>query len=312
MFRIQIDDILTHNKGFYYFYSMFSFKHSASKINDYASFVKFRHSIFALPFALTGYFLAIFHYNYPFEWKDVVFVIICMVLARNTAMGFNRYADANIDKINPRTASREIPSGIIKPNHALAFIIINMILFVGITWFINQLVFFLSPVALLIITGYSYTKRFTGLSHYILGLSLAIAPTAAFLVASAHFELLPVLLSGMVLFWTAGFDILYALQDESFDKKNKLFSMPVLLGRKKSLIVSAITHLLSAGFLLVFGIIYQGNWVFSLGAALFTALLIYQHCIVTPNNISRINLAFGTLNGIASIVFALFTILSML
>src|SRR6056297_802171 len=137
---------------------MFNFKNTVATIKDYASLVKFSHSIFALPFALTGYFLAIFHYNYSFEWKDVVFVIICMVLARNTAMGFNRYIDAHIDKINPRTASREIPSGIIKPNHALAFIIINMILFVGITWFINQLVFFLSPVALLIITGYSYTK----------------------------------------------------------------------------------------------------------------------------------------------------------
>ncbi|MGC9331779.1 MAG: UbiA-like polyprenyltransferase [Bacteroidales bacterium] len=291
---------------------MFNFKKLVSTIKYYASLVKFSHSIFAMPFALTGYFLAILHYNYEFEWKDIVLVIICMVLARNTAMGFNRYADAHIDKLNPRTASREIPSGKINPNHALAFIIINMIMFVGITWFINQLVFFLSPVALLIITGYSYTKRFTGLSHYILGLSLAIAPTAAFLVASAHFELLPVLLSGMVLFWTAGFDILYALQDESFDKINKLLSIPVLLGRKKSLIVSAITHLLSLGFLLIFGIVYQGNCVFWLGAALFTALLIYQHCIVTPRDISHINLAFGTLNGIASIVFALFTILSML
>ncbi|MEA3448860.1 MAG: UbiA-like polyprenyltransferase [Bacteroidota bacterium] len=291
---------------------MQNIKNTASTIKNYASLVRFSHSIFALPFALTGYFLAIFHYNYPFDWKDVVFVIICMVLARNTAMGFNRYVDAHIDKLNPRTASREIPSGIINPNHALAFIIINMFLFVGLTCFINQLVFFLSPVALLIITGYSYTKRFTGLSHYILGLSLSIAPTAAFLVASAHFELLPVLLSGMVLFWTAGFDILYALQDEKFDKKNTLFSIPVLVGRKNALIISSLTHLISIGFLISFGIIFQGNWVFWLGAALFTALLIYQHYIVTPNNISRINLAFGTLNGIASIVFAVFTILSML
>ncbi len=295
-----------------YFYTMVNLKNTATKIKDYASLVKFSHSIFALPFALTGYFLAVFHYNYPFEWKDVIFVIICMVLARNTAMGFNRYADARIDKANPRTASREIPSGVIKPANALFFIIINMVLFIGVTWFINKLVFFLSPFALLIITGYSYTKRFTGLSHFILGLSLAIAPTAAFLVASAHFALLPILLSGMVLFWTAGFDILYALQDEKFDKDNKLFSLPVLVGRKKALIISAITHFICFIFLVCFGIVFQGNWVFWLGASLFTALLVYQHCIVTPGDISRINLAFGTLNGIASIVFALFTILSML
>ncbi|MFW5805830.1 MAG: UbiA-like polyprenyltransferase [Bacteroidales bacterium] len=304
--------LILRNSGFYYFYTMFSIRHSISKIKDYASLVRFNHSIFALPFALTGYFLAILHYNYPFEWSDIVFVIICMVLARNTALGFNRYADAKIDKSNPRTASREIPAGRIKPVHALLFIIINMILFVFITWHINSLVFFLSPVALLIITGYSFTKRFTGLSHYVLGLALAIAPAASFLVVSARFAMLPVLLSGMVLFWTAGFDILYALQDEDFDRKNKLFSIPVLLGRKKSLLVSAITHLISIGFLVSFGIFLKGNFIFWLGAVLFTGLLIYQHLLVTPNDISKINLAFGTLNGIASIEFAVFTILSMI
>ncbi|MFO7790437.1 MAG: UbiA-like polyprenyltransferase [Bacteroidales bacterium] len=291
---------------------MTGIKQSASKIKAYASFVKFSHSIFALPFAITGYCMAILHYGYAFEWQDIVFVLICMVLARNTAMGFNRFTDATLDKANPRTLNREIPAGIIKPKQALWFVIVNMLLFIAVTWFINPLVFYLSPVALLIITGYSYTKRFTGLSHYVLGLSLAIAPTAAFLVVSAGFALLPVLLSGMVLFWTAGFDIIYALQDEDFDKKLKLFSIPAALGRKKSLIVSAFTHLISIGFLICLGINMQANGLFWTGGGLFTCLLIYQHAIVTPNNISRINLAFGTLNGIASMVFAVFTILSML
>ncbi|MFO7878478.1 MAG: UbiA-like polyprenyltransferase [Bacteroidota bacterium] len=284
---------------------------STSKVKKYASLVKFSHSIFALPFAITGYFMAIFEYNYPFRWQDLIFVILCMILARNAAMGFNRYADAAIDKENPRTARREIPAGIIQGRHALWFVIINAVMFVAVCWFINPLVFFLSPVALLVVLGYSYTKRFTSLSHFVLGLGLAIAPTGAFLVVSGEFQSLPVMLSGLVLLWTAGFDIIYALQDEVFDQKRKLFSIPAALGRKGALITSALTHLGSVVFVVLIGMMMEAGLIYWLGAALFTGLLTYQHIIVKPHDISRINLAFGTLNGIASMVYAVFTIISM-
>lgn len=284
---------------------------STSKVKKYASLVKFSHSIFALPFAITGYFMAIFEYNYPFRWQDLIFVILCMILARNAAMGFNRYADAAIDKENPRTARREIPAGIIQGRHALWFVIINAVMFVAVCWFINPLVFFLSPLALLVVLGYSYTKRFTSLSHFVLGLGLAIAPTGAFLVVSGEFQSLPVMLSGLVLLWTAGFDIIYALQDEVFDQKRKLFSIPAALGRKGALITSALTHLGSVVFVVLIGMMMEAGLIYWLGAALFTGLLTYQHIIVKPHDISRINLAFGTLNGIASMVYAVFTIISM-
>lgn len=282
-----------------------------SKIVNYASLVKFSHSIFALPFAITGFFMANMYYNYSFQWEQLVFVVLCMVLARNAAMGFNRWADAKIDARNPRTAQREIPAGVIKPKHALWFVIINTLAFFAVCWLINPLVLYLSPVAIIVILGYSYTKRFTSLSHFVLGLGLAIAPTAAFLVVSAEFKILPVLLSAMVLFWTAGFDIIYSLQDEGFDKDKDLFSIPSRVGRKNALIISAITHLFSILFLFLIGFYFINNLIYWIGAGIFSSLIVYQHLIVTPKDISKINLAFGTLNGIASIVYAIFCIWSL-
>lgn len=291
---------------------MIHLTHRTTKVKNYASLVKFGHSIFALPFAITGFFMAVLHYNYSFSWLELVLVILCMVLARNAAMGFNRWTDAKIDKENPRTEKREIPSGIISKNKALIFVIINATAFVITTWFINSLVFFLSPFALFVILTYSYTKRFTKYSHFVLGLGLAIAPTAAFLVVSSEFETLPILLSAMVLFWTAGFDIIYSLQDEEFDKKNNLHSIPSSVGRNKALLISAIVHLVSIIILVIIGILFLNNTLYWSGALIFSALLIYQHIIVKPKDISRVNLAFGTLNGIASIVFAIFCIMGML
>jgi 4-hydroxybenzoate polyprenyltransferase len=288
------------------------FQKLKSNIQHYGSLVKFSHSIFALPFAITGFFMAILFYEYSFVWYDLLFVILCMVLARNAAMGFNRWADAKIDAKNPRTAKREIPAGIINANKALAFVIINVLLFFALCFFINPLVFALSPIAIFVILVYSYTKRFTAFSHYILGLGLAIAPTAAFLVVSAKFETLPMLLSVLVLFWTAGFDIIYSLQDEEFDKKSKLHSIPALIGKKHALIISAISHAISIAILVIIGIFFLNQTLYWIGSSLFSVLLIYQHIIVTPSDISRVNLAFGTLNGIASIIFAIFTIWAMM
>lgn len=282
-----------------------------NSVAKYLSLVKFSHTIFALPFALIGFFLAVRYGHYEFKWKLFIMVILCMVFARNAAMGFNRYIDRNIDKLNPRTAIRDIPSGNINASNALTFVIINVILFITTTWFINILVFYLSPVSLMVVLGYSLTKRFTFLCHLILGLGLSLAPIGAYLSVSGKFDLVPVLFSFVVLFWTAGFDIIYALQDDNFDKENHLFSVPAWLGKKKALWISIFLHFLSALFIISVGIYTQLGLWYWLGSLVFIILLIYQHSIVKPDDLSRINLAFFTTNGIASLVYACFTILSL-
>jgi 4-hydroxybenzoate polyprenyltransferase len=198
---------------------------------NYLSLVKFSHTVFALPFAIVGYFTAVKMTGTEFEWQLFAKVILCMVFARNAAMAFNRYADRNFDKMNPRTFVREIPAGVISANAALFFVTINVVLFITTTWFINDLCFYLSPVAMLVILGYSLTKRFTALCHFVLGIGLSLAPIGAFLAVSGYFHIVPALFSLAILFWVGGFDIIYALQDDDFDKSQKLRSIPVILGR---------------------------------------------------------------------------------
>jgi 4-hydroxybenzoate polyprenyltransferase len=283
-----------------------------AKIGNYLSMVKFAHTIFALPFALLGFFIATIHEGGSLSWKLFLLVLICMFLARNAAMSFNRWADREFDKRNPRTASREIPSEIIKPSYALAFCIINALLFIVTTWFINPICFYLSPVALIVVLGYSLTKRFTSLSHFVLGLGLSLAPTGAYLAVCGHFGIEPILLSGAVLCWVTGFDIIYALQDDDFDKENKLRSVPVALGRKKALSVSLVLHILSAILLLIAGQVGQFNIIYWIGFLIFNILLFYQHTIVKADDLRRVNLAFFTMNGIASIIFASLAITDLL
>lgn len=278
-------------------------------IKKYFSLVKFSHTIFAMPFALIGFFLAVRPAtNYSFKWQVFVLVVVCMILARNAAMGFNRYLDRSIDKINPRTSSREVPAGKVTPLAALMFVFANSFLFITATWFINPMVFYLSPVALLVVLGYSYTKRFTSLCHFVLGIGLSLAPIGAYLAVSAEFALLPLLFSFAVLFWVSGFDIIYALQDIDFDKSQDLYSLPVLLGRKNALGLSKLLHALTATMLLSAG--WYGNFsiFYWIGFLLFATALIYQQSLVSVDDLSRINLAFFTTNGIASLVFAVFTI----
>jgi 4-hydroxybenzoate polyprenyltransferase len=280
-------------------------------ISKYLSLVKFAHTIFALPFALIGFFLAVKYSNYDFSWKTLLLVILCMVFARNAAMGFNRFIDRHIDKLNPRTDKREIPSGIVNPEAAFIFVMMNIILFITSAWLINRLVFYLSPVALIVVLGYSLTKRFTFLCHFVLGLGLSLAPIGAYLSVTGKFDIAPVIFSFIVLFWTAGFDIIYALQDDDFDKQQKLFSIPAWLGKPKAMMVSSIVHLLSAILIIFVGIFAQFNFCYWIGSIIFIALLIYQHSIIKPTDLSRVNLAFFTTNGIASVVFACFTILCL-
>jgi 4-hydroxybenzoate polyprenyltransferase len=279
-----------------------------NKFKSYLSLIKFSHTIFAMPFALIGYFLGLLIFNFQFSIFNFSLVILCMVFARSAAMAFNRYLDRKFDAKNPRTAIREIPSGIITPKNALIFTIISCALFIVASFFINKLCFYLSPVALAVVLGYSYTKRFTPLCHLILGLGLSLAPIGAYIAVTGHFSLLPVIFSLIVLFWVSGFDIIYALQDEQFDKENKLYSMPAWLGKEKALRISEFLHLLSSTAVIIAGWYGKFGWLYWTGTAIFIGMLIYQHSIVKPANLRRVNVAFMTANGIASVVFAIFVI----
>jgi 4-hydroxybenzoate polyprenyltransferase len=281
------------------------------KFQSYLSLVKFSHTIFAMPFAIIGYFLALYLTEASFSWFLFGKIILCMVFARNAAMGFNRYADRHIDAKNPRTAKRDIPAGNIRERAALAFVSVNALLFVTTTWFINPLTFYLSPIALLVILGYSITKKFTALCHLILGLGLSLAPIGAYLSVTGQFAIVPVLFSFVVLFWVSGFDIIYALQDEAFDKEEKLHSIPALLGKKRALQLSSVLHFLSAILVFAIGLYLSTHMLYWFGATLFAGLLIYQHSLITPVDLSRVNLAFFSTNGIASIAYAMITVLSL-
>ena len=279
-----------------------------ANVNNYLSLVKFAHTIFALPFALIAYFIATRADGYNFSWNSLLLVMVCMLFARNAAMSFNRYADREFDSQNPRTSAREIPAKLIKPRSALTFTIINSSLFVAATWFINPLCFWLSPIALSVILGYSFAKRFTAFSHFILGLGLSLAPAGAYLAVAGEFSLLSVMLSLAVLFWVAGFDIIYSLQDDEFDREQQLHSMPAAVGRKWALALSAFLHALVACLLLWVGLAGNFGLIFWAGYGIFVMLLFYQHLLVKPFDLSRVNIAFFTLNGIASLLFAVFTI----
>jgi 4-hydroxybenzoate polyprenyltransferase len=250
-------------------------------------------------------------YSLYFLPKDFILVILCMITARSAAMAFNRYLDRGFDAKNPRTAIREIPAGVISAKNALTFTVICCLLFMICCFFINKMVLYLSPIALFVILFYSYTKRFTALCHLVLGLGLSLAPIGAYLAVTAEFHLLPILFSLIVLFWVSGFDIIYALQDEVFDKENKLHSIPSMLGKAKALNVSRMLHLIAASIVVYIGFYFNFHFFFKIGAIVFIGMLIYQHSIVKPNDLSRVNIAFMTANGIASIVFAAFVILDL-
>lgn len=279
---------------------------------DYLSLIKFSHTVFAMPFALAGYFLGAASPGYGFTLKTFLLVLACMVFARSAAMAFNRYADLRFDRLNPRTAGREIPSGKISQSHALTFVIISAILFIITTALLNRLTLILSPVALIIILGYSYTKRFTPLCHLVLGLGLSLAPIGAYIAVTGAFALLPVIYSFIVLTWVSGFDIIYALQDDQFDREAGLYSIPAVLSRQKALAVSVALHAGSVLLVAAAGIVGHSGLLYWIGAMIFVVMLIYQHLIVKPDDLSRVNMAFGTTNGIAGVIFGLAVVLDLL
>ncbi len=282
------------------------------RLKNYLSLIKFSHTVFALPFAFIGFTLAIRHVT--LEWHllvNLLLMLLCMVFARSAAMSFNRYLDRHFDALNPRTAKREIPAGIVKPGQALNYTIVNSVLFVVTTFFINPLCFYLSFVALFVILFYSYTKRFTALCHLVLGVGLALSPIGAYLSVTGQFNIIPLLFSFAVLTWVSGFDIIYALQDEGFDRSHKLHSIPEALGVRRALVVSTILHVFSALFVIAAGVLGQFHWVYWIGILIYIGLLTYQHLLVKPDDLSKVNIAFGNTNGIASVLFAIFTLLSL-
>jgi 4-hydroxybenzoate polyprenyltransferase len=284
----------------------------SQRISYYLSLIKFSHTIFALPFALIGFTLGWRDTPATVPWGLFVKMLGCMIFARSAAMAFNRWLDRRFDALNPRTAVRELPAGIIRPGNALGFTILCCVLFVATTFFMNRTVFYLSPVALFVILFYSYTKRITPLCHLVLGVGLSLAPIGAYLSLVEAFNWLPVLFSCIVFTWVSGFDIIYALQDRDFDISQGLNSIPAALGLRSALNVSNLLHA-ATGLLVIFAGFYgHFNWIYWIGAAIFIAMLVYQHLLVKPTDLSRVNMAFATTNGIASICFAVFTISSLI
>jgi 4-hydroxybenzoate polyprenyltransferase len=278
-------------------------------VGNYASLVKISHTVFALPFAIIGFYLALSSKSFDFDLLKFLYIILCMVFARNSAMSFNRIIDKKYDALNPRTKNREIPAGKVSLRNAVIFLLVNIILFIVSTYFINSLCFYLSPVALTTIMIYSLTKRFTYLCHFVLGLGLSLAPIGAYLVVTGAFNFLPILLSFAVLFWVAGFDIIYALHDILFDREHDLQSIPARFGIKKSLIISAMVHVVSMMFIILTGFLYSGGIFYWIGTSIFIIFVIYQHVIVKSTDLSRVNLAFFTLNGFSSLIFLVFFLL---
>lgn len=288
-------------------------------IEKYARLVKFSHTIFAMPFALMSFVYAVktnpedSDFSNPYWWVQLlVQVVLCMVFARNVAMGFNRWADRKIDARNPRTATREIPAGVISARAALWFVVANAVLFIAVAASINWLTAALSPVALLVVMAYSYCKRFTSLAHMVLGLSLAIAPVGAYIAVRGEFALVPCVLALLVMTWCGSFDIIYALQDREFDKQEGLHSIPSKFSVKTSLNISIALHVVTLAALVWFVYLMpQSVWVW-IGAVIFAAIIILEHILVTPSRQRNIGIAFGTLNGLASTTLAVFVIIGLL
>ena len=271
--------------------------------------IKFEHTIFALPFAFTGALLALD--GLP-SLQQVIWIIAAMVGARSAAMGFNRWADRDIDSENPRTKTRALPLGLVTPAQVLAFIIVSSGLLVLAAYMLNPLSFTLAPVALAIVFFYSYTKRFTFLSHAFLGLAISGAPMGAWIAVTGRFEFPALVLGAAVLFWLVGFDILYALQDLEFDRKAGLHSVPQRFGVRTSLLISRTAHLVTMLCLFWIDVLLPVGFLYLLGVLVATGLIIYEHSLVKESDLSKLNIAFFNMNGYISVTIFIFTLLDVL
>lgn len=272
--------------------------------------IKFSHSVFAMPFALAAFALAVRREG--FDPEKLLWVVVAMVGARSAAMGFNRWIDAEIDARNPRTANRELPRGALSKPQVLAFVVVSIAVFVGAAWRLNPLCLALSPLALAIVCGYSFTKRFTMLSHAVLGLSLAIAPLGAWLAVRGHFELTPVPIGLAVLFWVGGFDILYSCQDVEFDHAHSLHSIPARFGVPRALWLARAVHVLAIAFLLSVALVEPLHWSYFAGMALIGGLFVYEHSLVEADDLSKIDAAFFTVNGWIGVLYLLTVLIASL
>lgn len=246
-----------------------------------------------------------------FEWSVFVKILLAMVFARNSAMGFNRLVDRVIDAKNPRTASREIPSGKISIAKAKVFVFCNVVLFILTSFWLNNLCGMLSPVALIVILGYSYTKRFTALCHLVLGLGLGIAPIGAFMAVTGELNDFCLLLGALVATWTAGFDVIYALQDRDFDRAEGLHSIPSKFSVRGALYISIVLHVLSLVAVYFIGSLFLPYIIYYIGAGLFALVLVVQHILARESRLDKIGSGFALINGMASIVFAGFVIAAL-
>ncbi|MBL0333134.1 MAG: UbiA family prenyltransferase [Chlorobiota bacterium] len=283
-----------------------------NKLLVFGNMIKFSHSIFALPFAFTSAITVYKIEKITFSLLDVCFLLICMVSARTAAMGFNRIIDKNIDSINPRTKNRELPSGKISINTSYSITIVCIIIFICSSFLINQVCGFLSIPLIVLLLGYSLTKRFTFLSHFVLGLCLGAAPLGVWFSMSGGFHLAPVFLCLGVTFWAAGFDIYYSCQDEKFDKENNLNSLPAKIGALNSILTVRIIHFIAIIFFIVYGIYSNFGLIFYLGLILVSSILIYEAWLLRKGDLKKINLAFFNLNGYVSIIFAITVLIDVL
>ncbi len=279
------------------------------KLKILLDMIKFEHTIFALPFAYTGAFLAA--RGLP-PWPKVLLILGAMVGARTAAMTFNRIVDLPFDAQNPRTKDRPLVAGLIKTKDAWLLFFASVLLFLGCAKALNPLAFKLSPLALLVLLAYSYTKRFTWLCHLFLGLAIGLAPLAGWIAVRPILEPLPFILSLGVLFWVAGFDILYACLDEEFDRQFGLYSIPARFGRKRAFVISACFHALAFLCFFTTGYLAGLNWWYYLGLLTTLVLFVAQRIVVSPEDLSRLNLAFFTFNGAISMVLFLGTALALL
>lgn len=280
-----------------------------SAVATYARMIKLSHSIFAMPFALAAALIAA--QQVPVTVLQVGLILLCLVLARSSAMGFNRVIDRDVDGRNPRTVGREIPSGQISVRAAWGFTLGSAAAFVACCALLGPATLALSPVALAVVWGYSLTKRFTALCHVVLGLALALAPTGVWIALTGSYGPVPLLLSLAVGTWVAGFDIIYACQDAAFDREQGLYSIPAVLGVRRALVVSAVLHLATVGLLVALPSWFPLGWSYGAGVLAIAAVLVYEHWIVRPDDLSRIDKAFFDLNGGVSLLFLVFVALGI-
>ncbi|OGB92221.1 MAG: 4-hydroxybenzoate octaprenyltransferase [candidate division NC10 bacterium RBG_16_65_8] len=274
-------------------------------LRTYLEMIRFSHTVFALPFAFMGAILAAA--GLP-PWGTLGWILVAMVGARSGAMGMNRIADRHLDALNPRTRERALPQGRIALGGVVVFVVASFGIFLLAAWMLNPLCFALAPVAVLVVCGYSYTKRFTAGSHLVLGLSLALAPIGAWIAVTGSVAL-PALILGMgVLFWVAGFDILYAFMDIEFDRRTGLFSIPARFGMTMALVVAGIFHTLTIGFLALLMPLFGLGPIYGLGLACAAGLLLYEHLLVHRHGLAKLNMAFFNVNGVLGIGMFLATV----